>query len=84
MKTAFLLMAQYERATVPLSEIAEQYLGMTVPVAQREALMNNLPIPTFRLRESNKSPLLVHIDDLAEHIDKVRATAKRAWEKSQA
>ncbi|QZA80267.1 pyocin activator PrtN family protein [Deefgea piscis] len=83
MKTAFLLMAQYERATVPLSEIAEQYLGMTVPVAQREALMNNLPIPTFRLRESNKSPLLVHIDDLAEHIDKVRATAKRAWEKSQ-
>ena len=83
MKTAFLLMAQYERATVPLSEIAEQYLGMTVPVAQREALMNNLPIPTFRLRDSNKSPLLVHIDDLAEHIDKVRATAKRAWEKSQ-
>ena len=83
MNTAFLLMAQFERATVPLAEIAEEYLGMTAPVAQREALMHNLPIPTFRLRDSNKSPLLVHIDDLAAHIDQARAKAKKAWDKSQ-
>lgn len=83
MNTAFLLMAQFESPTVALKDIALQYLGMTPGEAQREANMNRLPIPTFRLRDSQKAPLLIHVDDLAKHIDKIRATATAAWQNSQ-
>ena len=83
MNTAYLLMAQFESPTVALKDIALQYLGMTPGEAQREANMNRLPIPTFRLRDSQKAPLMIKVDDLAKHIDNIHAIAMTAWKNSQ-
>ncbi|HGX9884192.1 TPA: pyocin activator PrtN family protein [Klebsiella pneumoniae] len=31
--------------------------------------MGEIPIPTFRAAESQKAPRMIHIQDLADHID---------------
>lgn len=82
MKTALLLMAQYESPTIPLSDVCE-YLGLGEKEAASKARLNKLPFPTFRLTTSQKSPLLVHIHDLATFIDGQRDAARKEWEKSQ-
>lgn len=81
--TIQMLMKQYPLPTVQLKMIAEEYLGLTPGEAQREANMNRLPIPTFRLRNSQKAPLMIHIQDLATHIDASLAAARTQWNKSQ-
>lgn len=83
MNTAFLLMAQYERTALPLNEISEEYFGLSPEEANRRAKLNRLPVPTFQLVQSQKSPRLVHIEDLAKHIDTQRSEARTSWEKSQ-
>ncbi|QOD81854.1 pyocin activator PrtN family protein [Chromobacterium haemolyticum] len=83
MNTAFLLMAQYQRAAVPLNEISEDYLGLTARKANEMASLNRLPLPTFRASDSQKAPRMVHIADLAAHLDRQREEAKKQWERSQ-
>lgn len=73
MKTELMLWARFERESVPLSEIAREYLGMSTAEAQRCWNEGTLPVKAFRLRESQKAPLLVHIADLAKLLDKARA-----------
>lgn len=81
MNTMFLLLAEYETQSIPLAAIAEKYLGMRPATADKKAGCGDLPIPTFRLLNSQKSPRLVHVSDLAEFIDKRRKEAKVEWEK---
>lgn len=76
MNTMFLLMAEYETATVPLSQVCEKYFGMKSATAERKASENRLPIPTFRTAESQKAPRMVHIADLADYIDQQREESK--------
>lgn len=76
MNTTFLLMAEFETAVIPLSEIAEKYLGMRPATAENKALTGQLSLPTFRVGDTQKAPRMVHISDLAEHIDRRRAEAK--------
>lgn len=83
MNTTLLLMAQFEKAVIPLEEIAEQFFNLSPEKARRMAGMNQLPIPTFRLNGSQKAPICVHIDDLAKHIDQERMRAKEIWRSSQ-
>lgn len=80
MNTMFLLMAEYETPAVPLSEICEKYLGLKPATAEKKALLGELTLPTFRLGESQKSPRLVHLQDLAELIDRKRKEAKEFLE----
>ncbi|AKE12895.1 pyocin activator PrtN family protein [Serratia liquefaciens] len=77
MNTTFLLMAEYETAVIPLSQIAEKYLGMRPATAENKALIGQLSIATFRVGDTQKAPRMVHISDLAEHIDQRRAEAKK-------
>jgi hypothetical protein len=72
----FLLMAEYESATVPLSNVCEKYFGMKPATAERKAWQNQLPIPTFRAGDSQKAPRLIHISDLADYIDKQRQESR--------
>lgn len=81
--TEFQLLALHRAAAVRLSEISENYLGMTPVVAQRNAALNTLPFPTFRMSDSNKAPYMVKISDLAKHIDSKHQTATEGWEASQ-
>jgi hypothetical protein len=76
MTTLIFLMAEYETASVPLSKICEKYLGIQPSTAESKAAKGLLPLPTFRLNESQKSPRLVHLTDLAELIDRKRKEAK--------
>ncbi|MGE0972364.1 pyocin activator PrtN family protein [Klebsiella sp. WOUb02] len=76
MNTMFLLMAEFETSTIPLSVIAERYLGMRPATADKKAGCGELPIPTFRVGDSQKSPRMVHVADLAEFIDMRRKAAK--------
>ncbi|MCK7227148.1 pyocin activator PrtN family protein [Enterobacter asburiae] len=80
MNTIFLLMAEYETPTVPLSEICGKYLGMKPSTAESKAALGQLALPTFRLGNSQKSPRLVHLQDLAELIDRKRREAKELLE----
>jgi hypothetical protein len=80
--TEFQLLAIH-KGPVPLDEICERYLRLSREEAMRQAALNQLPFPTFRLSPSRKAPILVHLSDLANHIDTSRESAKSAWEHSQ-
>ncbi|EAM9430889.1 TPA_asm: pyocin activator protein PrtN [Salmonella enterica] len=80
MNTLLLLMAEYETPAVPLSEICEKYLGVKPSTAEKKALLGELSLPTFRLGESQKSPRLVHLQDLAELIDRKRKEGRELLE----
>lgn len=76
MNTVFLLMAEFGTSTIPLAQIAERYLGMKPSTADKKAGAGDLPIPTFRIGDSQKAPRMVHVKDLAEFIDTRRKAAK--------
>lgn len=73
MNTIFLLMAEFETASIPLSDVCEKYFGMKPATADKKAALGQLPIPTFRAGESQKAPRMIHIQDLADYIEKQRA-----------
>ncbi|CAI1502043.1 Pyocin activator protein PrtN [Serratia grimesii] len=81
MNTMFLLMAEYEKSNIPLSEIAEPYLGLKPSTAEQKAAEGKLPIATFRVGNTQKSPRLVHVEDLAALIDQRRKEAKEELER---
>ena len=80
-KTELMLMFQYDgQPAIKLDECLD-HLGYSKVEANRYAGLNRLPIPTFRLRDSQKSPRMVHVKDLAAHIDNQHALAKLDWER---
>lgn len=81
MNTMFLLMAEYEKSNIPLSEIAERYLGLKPATAEQKAAEGKLPIATFRVGNTQKAPRLVHVEDLATLIDQRRNAAKEELER---
>lgn len=83
MNTLFLLMAEFETSTIPLADISERYLGMLPATADKKAGCGALPIPTFRIGDSQKAPRMVHVSDLAEFIDKKRSEAKEELRRLQ-
>jgi hypothetical protein len=78
MKTAFALMAQHEKAVLPLDDICEEYFGCKKKTAEGKALAGSLPVAAFRIG-TQKGRWMVHVTDLAEMIDKQREEAKKDW-----
>ena len=76
MNTLYFLMAELETITPALADICEKYLGMKPATAEKKALLGELALPTFRIGESQKAPRLIHLEDLAEYIDKARKKGK--------
>lgn len=74
MNTAFLLLAEHNRAILPLEEVAERYLGLNERVARAKATRGELPFPAFQ-PGSQKGPWLVNIADLAAWLDTERDRA---------
>lgn len=81
--TELSLIAVYKSPVIPLLEISKKYLNLGPEQAARQAAINELPFPTFRLNDSRKAPLLVKVTDLAAHIDRVSEKAQGDWSKSQ-
>ena len=75
MKTIFMLLAQFEKPVVPLNDICQEYFGMGTRTANMRARAQDLPIRAFKLA-GQKSDYMVHIEDLAQHIDQQRGSVK--------
>lgn len=83
MKTVFLLMAEFESPTIPLEKIREKYFNLSKAEAERKAKKHDLPVPAFRMG-GQRSPWLVHVEDLAKFIDDLQAKQRKTWEKINA
>nr|WP_306309355.1 pyocin activator PrtN family protein [Xenorhabdus anantnagensis] len=77
------MMAEFETSQILLSDIAEKYLKMSAATAERKANEGKLSIPTYRLNDSQKSPRIVHVHDLAIYIDRQREAAVLEIQRSQ-
>ncbi|MBD2786592.1 pyocin activator PrtN family protein [Xenorhabdus sp. DI] len=83
MNTVFLLMAEFETSQIPLSVIAERYLKLSPATAERKASEGKLKIPTYKMNDSQKSPRIVHVNDLAAYIDQQREQASKELKRVQ-
>lgn len=81
MKTIFLLMAQYEgRTLIPVEWVVRDYFRhLDVGTFARKVSLGDIKLPIVRIEGSQKSAKAVHINDLADHIDKQTAAAHKEW-----
>lgn len=77
------LIKRFNGPTVPLEVAAREFFGLGKEKAYEYAALNKLPVPTFRCTDSHKSPLLVHVEDLAALLDARHVRERSAWSKSQ-
>jgi hypothetical protein len=79
MKTLFLLMAQYDgQAVIPVDAVCRDYFSHLTPAKfLRKVGAGEIDIPLVRMETSQKAAKGVHVQDLAEWIDKRRAAAVR-------
>ncbi|MGA5585577.1 pyocin activator PrtN family protein [Pseudomonas siliginis] len=77
MNTIFLLMAQYEgQAVIPLSRVCADYMNLTVEKFKQKQMAGEIDIPVIRLgAQSQKAGLGIHLNDLADYIDRQRQKA---------
>jgi len=82
MKTAFILMAQYEGlAVIPVEIVCRDYFRhLTVEKFLRKVLNGEIEIPIVRMEGSQTSAKGVHINDLAAYLDKQTAAARKECE----
>lgn len=78
MKTAFILMAQYEMAVIPVEMVCRDYFApMTVEKFLRKAATGEISLPIVRMYGSQKAAKGVHINDLAAYLDKQAEAARK-------
>jgi hypothetical protein len=84
MKTAFILLAQYDGlAVVPLEQVCRDYFRhLTVEKFLRKALAGEISIPIVRMEGSQKAARGVHINDLAAYLDRQAEAARKECEQS--
>jgi hypothetical protein len=77
--TVFLLMAQYHgKAVVSVDEICRDYFPHLDPAKFiRKVGAGDIAIPMIRMEASQKTAKGVHINDLAEYIDKQADAARK-------
>ncbi|EKO3392640.1 pyocin activator PrtN family protein [Vibrio fluvialis] len=80
MDTTFALLARFKSTTVDLKDVSKEFFGITPKTAEQRAKACSFPIPTFKLRDSERSPTLIKIEDLAAYIDKRYEEAKTEWQ----
>lgn len=66
---------------IRLEEVAQEYFGLSVPVAKRKAALYLLPVPAFRLNNSTKGPLFINKDSLQQYVESRENHAKQMHEK---
>ena len=79
MNTKYALHAVFEKPVVKLEDICEEYFGITYRTAMIKVNSGEFPVPTFRQEDSQRSPILIHVDDLADYIDKRLSEARKEW-----
>jgi len=74
-----ILFKQFGNVLIPVEELAESYLNLARRTALNMAKTHSLPFPCFRLGNSNKSPMVVHLSDFSDYIDNKNAEERRVW-----
>jgi hypothetical protein len=79
MTTLFFLMGQYgSRAVIPAPEVCRDYFDhLTLVKFIRKCDAGEIPLTLMRIEKSQKGMRGVHIQDLANYIDGMRARAMR-------
>lgn len=80
MNTQFALLARFGSPTIELKEVCKEFFGITPKTAEQKVKACDFPVPTFKLRESERSPSLIKVEDLAAYIDKRHELAKAEWQ----
>ncbi|MBU9388981.1 pyocin activator PrtN family protein [Burkholderia multivorans] len=82
MKTAFLLLVQYDgQAIVPIDVVCRDYFApLTVATLLRKISAGEIRLPIVRMEKSQKGAKGVHVEDLAAYIDARRAAAVKECE----
>ncbi|AIV62913.1 pyocin activator PrtN family protein [Burkholderia pseudomallei] len=77
MKTAFILLAQYDgQAVVLIADVCRDYFApLTVATLLRKIGAGEIRIPVVRMEKSQKGFKGVHVEDLAAYIDERRTAA---------
>lgn len=78
MNTAFLLMAQYNgKAIIPLEDVCQDYFSHLTPtIMLRKICAGEIALPLVRIDvKSQKTAKGIHLQDLADYLDKRRAAA---------
>jgi hypothetical protein len=78
----FLLMAQYNgRAIIPLDDVCRDYFSHLKPEKLvRKVMRGHIPLPIVHIERSQKSARGVHLQDLADYLDKRRQEAKKEFD----
>lgn len=81
LNTAFLLMAQYNgKAIIPLADVCRDYFSHLTPEKlMRKVMAGQIPLPIVYIERSQKSAKGVHLQDLADYLDKRRAEAMKEY-----
>jgi Pyocin activator protein PrtN len=81
MDTVFLLIAMYSgRPIIPAQDIARDFFGLSTEKFVRKVSAGDIALPLVRMEASQKCAKGVHIDDLAEYLDRRRAAAVKECE----
>lgn len=82
MNTAFLLMAQYDgQAVIPVEKVCADYFPhLQTDQFLRKIGAGEIKLPVVRAETSQKSAKGVHLQDLADYLDRRRDAAKKELE----
>jgi hypothetical protein len=81
MNTAEALFKEHGTCLIPLEKVSATLFNLSPDEARHYINSGKLRIKTTRLRNSQKAPILLHVDDLADYIDGVRAKESADHEK---
>jgi hypothetical protein len=78
LNTAFLLMAQYNgKAIIPLDEVRRDFFShLTLPKFLRKLSSGDIALPLMRIETSQKCAKGIHLQDLADYLDRRRQLAQ--------
>lgn len=80
MNMTFALLACYQKPAVPLKDVCQEYLGLQPKTAEQKAKAGTLPFPTFKIRDSERSPTMVNVTDLGAYLQSRYEQGRTEWQ----
>ena len=77
----FALLARFNNPVVPLREICVEFFGIQPKTAEQKAKSASLPVPTFKVRDSERSPTMVNISDLGAFLEERYQQGREDWQR---
>lgn len=78
MNTRLLLAAFYEGPHIPVADVARDWFGLSLAEARAQIAAGTFPVPVYQLRQSQKAPWFISLEDAAAYMEKAAAEAREA------